>query len=106
MIPDYLTDRMPLIPLFLDAGDRILAVHTIVDGKPDEVEDVDLTVTGKTVKRKDGEPFGRSEVAITFTDAAGTDGERTFRDPEQWVSVERRWRDATEPVPFEMGTAA
>lgn len=88
MLPDYRTDRIPLIPVFLDDGDRIFAVHTVgADGKPDVVEEVDLTVTGLALERKAGIPFGRSTVTITFLDADGESGERKFEDPEQWLSV-------------------
>ncbi|MCW2870258.1 hypothetical protein [Actinacidiphila oryziradicis] len=78
--PEYLTDRIPVTPLSLLDGDRILIVHT--EGKPDEA--VDLRVVDRKEKREEG---GVTTVTVTCRNAKGKSANRAFADPRQWLSV-------------------
>lgn len=115
MSPDYLKDRIPVTPIGLVVGDRILAVHT--EGEAEEV--VDLTVTTKTVERDENTPFSEATVEIRYGD--GENDKRKFKDAQVWLSVvfprgaawparAAEFDDAGETTeaaePVEIGTAA
>lgn len=91
----YLVDRLPVVPVGLVVGDRILAVHTVHgEAHADDVEQVDITVL--TVRADLVEP-GHYTVTVGYLDG-GEMAHREFDDPGQWLMVAAR--RLTPPAPL------